>query len=84
MIGAHTGAGLVRRAVRRFRGGDALVRLLVPQLQAFAGYARNIPAPWLASAMDGLAVMRTIDAARRSAEGDGGWRGIEATPTRVL
>lgn len=80
LIGTHTGAGLVRRVFRRLSGGDALVRLLTPQLQAFAEHARGRPQPLLASAVDGLAVMRTIDAARRSAEGDGGWREIQAAP----
>jgi hypothetical protein len=39
---------------------------------------RGRPAPILATAVDGLAVMAAIDAARRSAEGDGSWCDVRA------
>ncbi len=77
VIGSQTGAGLVRRALRRLTGGDGLVRLLALQLEAFANGERGVSQPLLASALDGLAVMRTIDAARRS---DGSWLAVDAVP----
>jgi myo-inositol 2-dehydrogenase/D-chiro-inositol 1-dehydrogenase len=78
LIGTHTGAPLMRRLPRRLAGGDALVRCLVPQLTAFAERARGRPQPLLATAVDGLAVMRVVDAARRSAADGGAWSAVDA------
>ena len=68
-VGVHTGAGLVRRVYRRVAQGDSLVHRLALQLEAFADGAR----PELATALDGVPVMRAIDAARLSAASDGSW-----------
>lgn len=78
VIASYTGAGIVRRGLRFSSGGSSLVRLLQLQLAAFAEAARERPQPLLATAVDGLAVMAAIDAARSSAERGGIWRALEA------
>jgi myo-inositol 2-dehydrogenase / D-chiro-inositol 1-dehydrogenase len=69
---------LIRPASR-----TALVRLLIQELEAFAaaiGSGQRRPPdtqpPILASAVDGLAVMAVVDAARRSALEDGSWQSL--------
>jgi myo-inositol 2-dehydrogenase/D-chiro-inositol 1-dehydrogenase len=75
-LARHTADALVRRGLTRLadaRRPPVLVRLLARQLEAFAGAARGGPAPDLATAADGVAVMAAIDAARRSAAAGGEW-----------
>jgi hypothetical protein len=84
VILSHAGPSPLRRIFRRLIGGTALVRCLVPQLEAFAARARGRPQTLLATAADGLAVMSAIDAARRSAGRGGNWCPIETATTGVL
>ena len=73
LVVAHTGAGLARRVYRRVAEGDSLVRRLALQLESFADGAGGRPQPVLATALDGIPVMRAIDAARLSAATGGNW-----------
>jgi hypothetical protein len=79
LIRLHTPPAAPRRILRRLIGGTALVRCLVPQLEAFAEHARGRPQTLLATAVDGLAVMSAIDAARRSAGNGQNWCPIVTT-----
>lgn len=65
-IASHVNGGLARGLLARLRApsGHTLVQSLALQLEAFARAARGGPAPLLATARDGLAVMEAIDAAR--------------------
>jgi predicted dehydrogenase len=53
------------------------VRTLAAQLEAFAAAVRGEAPPDLATAADGIAVMRVIDAARRSHSDGGAWMSAE-------
>jgi len=80
LVGRHSG-GLLERAVGRlFHPGapDSLVRLLVLELEELAVAARGGAAPTLATAADGLAVMRAIEAARSSAGDQSSWQPVAA------
>lgn len=72
---AHGHGGLRRRLASRLGGGaaDPLVETLAAQLAAFAVAVRGEPAPTLATAADGLAALRLLDAARASAAAGGAW-----------
>ncbi len=71
--------GRGRRALIRLRRPrlNALVALLVGQLEELASACRGLPAPRLATAADGAAVMASIDAARRSSQSRGEWRAVD-------
>jgi predicted dehydrogenase len=77
-VASYTPPGIARRGLRLLRGGGSLVSLLSLQLEAFAQASRAQPQPLLATAVDGLAVMAAVDAARSSAERGGSWRPLEA------
>jgi predicted dehydrogenase len=66
-VARYVGDGAFRRLLRRLARPTLadLVALLVRELEEFASASRGGPAPNLASAADGLAVMAVIDAARR-------------------
>jgi len=69
-VGRYVAGGLPRRLLGRLRPlrEHLLVPSLVAQLEAFVAAVRGEPAPLLGTALDGLAVMEAIDAARRSSE----------------
>lgn len=74
--------GPVQAVVGRLTPGDhPLVTSLAAQLDAFVDAVRGTPAPDLATAADGLAVMRVIDAARASAATDGAPTPVPRRPT---
>jgi predicted dehydrogenase len=81
-----------RRVVARYRRGglaraildrlhppaeSPLVTTLARQLEAFGRAVRGGDGAPLATASDGLAVMRVLDAVRRSAAAGGGWFAVE-------
>jgi predicted dehydrogenase len=70
--------GLVRYSLARLRPADQspLVTSLTRQLEAFARAARGTEDRRLGTAVDGLAVMAAIDAARRSAASSGSWQPV--------
>ncbi|MDX6408647.1 MAG: hypothetical protein QOE13_1718, partial [Gaiellaceae bacterium] len=71
--------GLLGAALTRLRpASDHLVESLAAQLQAFCVFVRGGSHPDLATAADGLAVMSTIDAARRSHLAGGVWVEVPA------
>lgn len=75
-LGRYVGEVIWRRGLRRLaRLGTAsgLVHLLVLELEEFAGAVRGKPAPTLATAADGVAMMAAVDAAHRSAISAGAW-----------
>jgi len=78
LVATYSSPGIVRRGARLLRGGGSLVRLLSLQLESFAHAARGQPEPVLATAVDGLAVMAAVDAARSSADDGGKWRPLAA------
>lgn len=80
-VGAYAAGGL--RAWLRLltRGGAAehpLVPSLTRQLEAFARAVRGEPEQTLADALDGVAVMATLEAARASAARAGAWEAVGA------
>lgn len=66
LAGARLGAG----------AEHPLVASLAAQLEAFGRALRGEPSAPLATAVDGVAVMEAIDAARASAHGGGGWTAV--------
>jgi predicted dehydrogenase len=81
----YSAGGRLRRGLRRLRhplGAGALVRSLALQLEAFAAAVRGDRAEGLGTVDDGVAVMRVIEAARRS-HASGGERRSVAEPTSV-
>lgn len=67
LLGRTTSAGRVRGALARLRpGSHPLVRSLTRQLEAYGRVLRGEDPGPLASAGEGAAVMRVLDAARRS------------------
>jgi predicted dehydrogenase len=79
-LGSRSSSGLRARAVRLARTSTQhpLVYSLARQLEAFSTATRGKPAPLLASAADGVAVMRAIDGARKSAAAGGEWVDVAA------
>lgn len=69
-IAVYRKGGFRARLARRLRSPteDPLVLSLAAQLEAFAAAARGERTPQLGAAVDGVAVMAVIDAARRSFE----------------
>jgi len=67
--------GALRR-LRHPRAANSLVATLAQELEAFARAARSETLPHPATANDGLAVMATLEAARRSAVDGGGWQTV--------
>jgi myo-inositol 2-dehydrogenase/D-chiro-inositol 1-dehydrogenase len=81
MHAAYSAGGRLRRGLRRLRrpiGAGALIRSLALQLEAFACAALGRGTGELATAEDGLAVMRAIEAARHSAGSGGNWHRLNA------
>jgi len=66
LAGRAVSAGRARGALARLTGAHPLVRSLRLQLEAYARALRGAEAGPLASAAEGAAVMRVLDAARRS------------------
>jgi len=66
LAGRAVSAGRARGALARLTGAHPLVRSLRLQLEAYARALRGADAGPLASAAEGAAVMRVLDAARRS------------------
>ncbi len=66
LAGRAVSAGRARGALARLTGGHPLVRSLRLQLEAYARALRGVEAGPLASPAEGAAVMRVLDAARRS------------------
>ena len=66
LAGRVVSAGRARGALARLTGAHPLVRSLRLQLEAYARALRGAEAGPLASAAEGAAVMRVLDAARRS------------------
>jgi myo-inositol 2-dehydrogenase / D-chiro-inositol 1-dehydrogenase len=73
-------AGGAATAIRRLLAGKGADHPLVPslarQLAAFARVARGEPEPMLANALDGVAVMAALEAARASAAREGEWEAV--------
>jgi predicted dehydrogenase len=71
--------GLIRYSLARLGPAhqSPLVATLTRQLEAFAGACRGVPDPRLGSALDGVAVMAAIDAARQSAASGGSWQPVD-------
>ena len=81
----RSGGGVASRGMRRLRrplGAGALVRSLALQLEDFARAARGQRSERLATAADGLAVMRVLDAAARSAASSGAWLEVGDSDSR--
>lgn len=74
---AHTLVGRGRRWFARRGAPTTLVKSLMLQLEAFDRAVRGEPAEPLATAVDGLAVMAAIKAARESSEANGQWRPVD-------
>jgi predicted dehydrogenase len=71
-VARHRVGGPVAAVLGRFRPGPhPLVTSLTAQVEAFAAAVRGEPAPDLATAEDGRAVMAVLDAARASAAAGG-------------
>jgi myo-inositol 2-dehydrogenase/D-chiro-inositol 1-dehydrogenase len=79
VVGRYRRGGLVRAVLARLQsdGASPLVRTLTRQLEAFGRAIRGGDGGPLATAADGLAVMRVLDAVRRSAATGGRWRAVE-------
>jgi predicted dehydrogenase len=79
-LARYVGEGGFSRLLRRLARPTLanLVALLVREVEEFARASRGGPAPHLATAADGLAVMAVIEAARRSAALGGYPRALEA------
>lgn len=76
-VAAYRAGGVRRRLALKLRGGEHhLVPSLARQLEAFAAAVRGGEARELASAEDGIGVMATLDAARRSADDGRGWQQV--------
>jgi myo-inositol 2-dehydrogenase/D-chiro-inositol 1-dehydrogenase len=79
-LGRYSAGGLRAALTLRLEGASAshpLVPSLVRQLLEFGLAVRGAPAPNLATALDGVAVMAAIEAARGSAI-DGAWVPVES------
>jgi predicted dehydrogenase len=81
LLASHRRGGIVSGIMARLRPNSAnpLVTSLALELEAFARAVRGRPSGSLASAADGLAVMSTIEAVRRSAAGAGAGVSIRLT-----
>jgi predicted dehydrogenase len=80
-IAPYVGDSPIRSMLRRIVPSgrpSKLARLLASELEELASAVRGEPAPTLATARDGAAVMAAIDAARHSAESGGRW--LDAGP----
>lgn len=75
LVARYRRGGLVRAVLDRLRPSTdtPLVRTLTRQLEAFGRLVQGGDGAPLATAADGLAVMRVVDAVRRSAEAGGRW-----------
>ena len=80
LLAGYSARGIVRRGLRRLHrpfGVGGLVRSLALQLEAFISTVRGDGHDRLARAGDALAVMATIEVARRSAAAGGEWFALQ-------
>jgi predicted dehydrogenase len=78
-LGRYAAGGIASALKLLLRGASAdhpLVASLARQLEAFSRAARGESEPTLAGALDGVAVMSTLEAARASAARGGAWESV--------